>query len=153
MLKPLLIIMLTIPAIASAGVYKCDIDGKTVYQQSPCAKGQAVDIQKSSSSAAFQRQIDAQQTRQNRAELHDMANEIDMRNEIAARAQLRMIAAQNRAEMRQQIRRNYADQFQKRAEELRHDALRGNITGGSYGQAWRNNLADDYERMAREQRR
>ena len=150
MLKPLLIIALAIPTIANADVFKCDINGKTVYQQAPCANGKTVDIQETSASSAIQRQIDAQQTRNNRAELHDMANEIERRNEAAARAQLQIIAAQNRAEYRQQIRQGYADQYQRRADELRHDAMRS--VGGAYGRAWRNSLADDYEKMARQQR-
>lgn len=140
----------SIPTVTFADVYKCDINGKTVYQQSPCANGKTVDIQESSGRAALQRQIDAQNTKLNRAELHDMANEIERKNEAAARAQLRMIDAQNRAERVQQIRRNYADQYQRRADELRHEAMRG--SAGSYGRSWRNNLADDYENMARQQR-
>jgi len=152
MLRTLLIIAVTLPAIASAGVYKCDVNGRIVYQQAPCANGKVVDIQESSAISNLQRQIDAHQTRQNRSELHDMAREIDLRNEAAARAQLQALVAQSRAEQRQQIRQNYADQYQKRADELRHDAMRGSITGGAYGRAWRNNLADDYENMARRQR-
>lgn len=149
-IKTLLIIAITAPAVVNADVYKCDVNGKTIYQQAPCANGKAVDIQESSGRASLQRQIDAQSTRLNRSELHDMANEIERKNEAAARAQLRMIDAQNRAERAQRIRRDYADQYQRRADELRHEAMRG--SAGAYGRSWRNNLADDYENMARQQR-
>jgi len=51
---PLTAVLLTATVAAHAGVYKCEVDGKTVYQQTPCAAGVAttrVEIQRTPASS------------------------------------------------------------------------------------------------------
>lgn len=132
---------LIVSLAANAGAYKCIVNGKTQYQQSPCAgDGTELKLSRESEAQKLNRQIDSMEATQRRLELENMAREVDANNARIVNAQMEMLKNQRLAQ--EQI-----DYHQKRAEELRV-LEEESKDRDRYMEVWSRNHAEEHEKAA-----
>lgn len=136
-----LLLGLIAPLFVKAEVYKCSVNGKTLYQQSPCAgDGKALALTRESEEQRLDRQQESMTAAQRRLALENMAKDVDERHAKHINAQMEMLRKQGAA-------REAMDYHEKRAEELRV-LEQESKDRDQYTEVWSRNHALEHEKAA-----
>jgi hypothetical protein len=135
--------LLTLPAITQAQVYKCNVDGKTIYQASPCTagKGSTVNIPRGPS----EQDVKDAQARANADRSHGSA--LNAPAKPAPKAE--QPKAASRAGNCDELNRQYAELVRKRdnAVRLERKLPSAPLTGG------RDYVKEEFDRLEEQMRK